>query len=427
MIGSVALLKESQPFPGWRALAPTLGCALVLANPGGAGRQRALSWRPMQGLGTISYPLYLWHWPLLSFAFIRYGEQTSLGFRLGLAGCGVLLALATYLGVERPAAAHFARRPGGTVAVLVAALATCWLLGKITRVQHGFPHRFPAAVAAIYEFPQHGYQTMLYRAGTCFDDRRFEALDAETVARNFAAAGCDSPVDGGKPTILILGDSHGAHLYPGVKAVFGDRANILQLNANYCAPLIERIDPGAGVSGTARCQILNDYIFSRVKALRPDVIVVGAYFKLFLDRPDWIYPHFLEEFRKGAARLHDLGGSAIVIAGQAPVWPLGAPTLAARELYEDGATPTYTRRGLDERIFDIDKQLRDQPWPPGVTYVSLTDALCAAQGCRRRFGDNLPDDLAATDYGHLSLTGSVHVARDILGPVIERALDRPGK
>ena len=39
------------------------------------------------------------------------------------------------------------------------------------------------------------------------------------------------------PTVLILGDSHGAHLYPGVKAVFGEKANVLQLDASYCAPL----------------------------------------------------------------------------------------------------------------------------------------------------------------------------------------------
>ena len=68
-------------------------------------------------------------------------------------------------------------------------------------------------------------------------------------------------------------------VYPGVKAVFGGRANILQLDANFCAPLVEHVDRNAGVAGTERCQIINDYVFARVRALRPQIVLVGAYFE----------------------------------------------------------------------------------------------------------------------------------------------------
>ena len=82
----------------------------------------------------------------------------------------------------------------------------------------------------------------------------------------------------------------------------------------------------------------------------------------------------------------------------------------------------YSQRGLDRQSLAIDAQLRSTSWPPGVTYVSLVAALCNGEGCLRRVGDDLPDDLMAVDYGHLSKRGSLKVARDILRPVIDRAL-----
>jgi peptidoglycan/LPS O-acetylase OafA/YrhL len=424
MMGSILLLNESQPFPGWRAMLPTGGCALVLANVGGAWSDRILCCRPAQSLGAISYPLYLWHWPLLSIAFISFGEPAPLWLRIVLAGAAVGLAAATYRLVEKPIAVRFTQNSWGMTAALVLALAGCAIVGKITRVRHGFPGRYPAEVAAIFEFPPHHFAKELYRAGTCFEDRGIEAqvLTPELVASHFAAASCDAPANPKLPTILILGDSHGAHLYPGVKAVFGGRANILQLDANFCAPLVEHVDRNAGVAGTERCQIINDYVFARVRALRPQIVLVGAYFESFLDSPAWLYPGFIEAFARGAARLHETGGSAVIIAGQVPIWTSSLPSLVAHEWQLDGKTAMYSKIGLDQRSLAVDSILRSQPWPAGVSYVSLVRALCNDDGCLRRVGDDLPEDLMAVDYGHFSKRGSLKVVREILAPEIDRAL-----
>jgi hypothetical protein len=399
----------------------------VLANAGGAWSDRILCCRPAQALGAISYPLYLWHWPLLAMADVEFGEPAPLPLRIALAGAAVGLAAATYRFVERPLSVSFVRNRWGVTAALVLALAACAILGKITRVRHGFPGRYPAEVSAIFEFPPHGFDKELYRAGTCYDDRHFESLTPERVARNFSAAACDAPANPKLPTILILGDSHGAHLYPGIKAVFGERANILQLDASYCAPLVERLSIGAGVAGTERCQIINDYVYQRVSVLKPEVIVVGADFQLFLQSPTWLYPGFVEAFLKGAARLRAIGGGAVVVSGQVPTWTWSLPPRVAHEMLADGKTPVSSKQGLDERSLEIDAQLRSQPWPAGVSYVSLVGALCDNQGCLRRVGDDLPDDLMAVDYGHLSRRGSLKVVRDILAPAIDRALEPPAK
>ncbi|ROP36444.1 acyltransferase family protein [Saccharothrix texasensis] len=68
ILGSAFLYDHATPFPGYLALAPTIGTALVIA----AGQRPGRQWHtaitassPVQFLGGISYSLYLWHWPLV--------------------------------------------------------------------------------------------------------------------------------------------------------------------------------------------------------------------------------------------------------------------------------------------------------------------------------------------------------------------------
>jgi peptidoglycan/LPS O-acetylase OafA/YrhL len=96
-------IDKQRAFPGAWALLPVLGAALiVLAGPSGWFNRTFLSNRVMVGVGLISYPLYLWHWPLLSFARILE-NQTPTGFvRLFIVALSFFLAWATYVFIEKP-------------------------------------------------------------------------------------------------------------------------------------------------------------------------------------------------------------------------------------------------------------------------------------------------------------------------------------
>jgi peptidoglycan/LPS O-acetylase OafA/YrhL len=421
MVGAIFLFDESQPFPCWRAAVPTLGCALVIAFPG-RWSERILRAPPMQFFGSLSYPFYLWHWPLLAFAFLRWGDLAPLGLRPALAVLALILAALTNRFVERPVFAFSVRRPRKIVAGLASVLVALGLIGMLTRAEKGFPGRYTAQVAAIFDFPPHGFDQNVYRAGQCYDDRQDESLTAATVAQAFAPQ-CLQKADPAKPTILLLGDSHGAHLYPGLHAAFGDRANILQLNASYCAPLVEKIDLEAGgVAATQRCRVINDYVFAQVEALKPDIVVVGAYFGLFLNSSTWAYRDFLANFSAGASALRARGVGQVIISGQIPTWTPSLPQLAANELLSEGMSPVFSTSGLDRQNLAVDASLRQQDFGAGASYVSLVERLCEDKGCRRRLGDDLPDDLMSVDYGHFSQRGSEYVVREILGPAIEEAL-----
>src|SRR5262249_32131822 len=71
LLASVIALNGSMRFPGWWALLPTVGAALLIsAGPQAWINRRLLANRSLVFVGLISYPLYLWHWPLLSYAYI---------------------------------------------------------------------------------------------------------------------------------------------------------------------------------------------------------------------------------------------------------------------------------------------------------------------------------------------------------------------
>lgn len=80
----VILLDKSSNFAGLWALLPTLSAAiLIISGSKSAVNEKILSKQVLVWLGLISFPLYLWHWPLLSFALIIQGEASP-QLRLGI-------------------------------------------------------------------------------------------------------------------------------------------------------------------------------------------------------------------------------------------------------------------------------------------------------------------------------------------------------
>ena len=97
------VINESRAFPGWWALLPVLGSGLLIAaGPEAIFNKTVLSKRLLVGIGLISFPLYLWHWPLLSFARIIYSETPPVDVRWVLVGASVVLACLTYFIIEKP-------------------------------------------------------------------------------------------------------------------------------------------------------------------------------------------------------------------------------------------------------------------------------------------------------------------------------------
>jgi peptidoglycan/LPS O-acetylase OafA/YrhL len=421
MLGAFFLMSEVQPFPGWRAMIPTAGCALVIAHPRSLVGDVALGNRVAGFFGVISYPLYLWHWPLFAFAHIWPGVIPTPPVMLGLAVVAVGLATLSYRLIEAPVAAMFRRRPFAIALALAAMLAATGVVGRITYDAKGFPGRFPPLVARIFDFDVNGAQGK--RLMQCFyqrDDRAYSLEEErERAARFFEDGRCGEKDDPAKPTILVVGDSHAAHLFAGLTQAFAGKANLMTLSSVFCAPLVEHVAMDEGVAGTPRCRAINDYVFERIRAIRPDVLLVAGYFAQYDHEANWRYPGYLNALVEGARRLHRDGVRAIVVAGQVPTWAPILPILVGRDILERGQVPEFSRIGVRPDSLETDRALAGKDWGEGVAYVSQAEALCGAEGCRRLVGRNLPEDLLAVDYGHYSLNGSIFAVKTMLAPVIE--------
>ena len=144
LVISLALFTPELRFPGWPALLPVAGAAaLILAGPEAIVNRRILSNRLIVFVGLISYPFYLWHWPLISYAYvIRLGKMPTPLMAAGLVTASFLLAWATFRFIECPV--RFGSQRHRRTQIAAACVATLGAAGLLVWTKHGFPERFPA-------------------------------------------------------------------------------------------------------------------------------------------------------------------------------------------------------------------------------------------------------------------------------------------
>lgn len=242
-VASFAPIPPEQ-FPGWWATLPVIGAALIISGgPDSTLSRRLLSQRALVVIGLISYPLYLWHWPLLTFARILDGPLPSRQIRVALVAASVALAWLTYRYLERP----IRRNPTRTVAALLAAaMALVATGGYLTFVRSGLRDRPVAKRAQPYIDSMH-YSP---RMAECFDI----ASAHSTAGRWF----CDLNAAGAPARSFVFGDSHALALLPAFEAAAVARGqNILMTGYSGCPPLL-------GVStvrGGLDCRALSERVF----------------------------------------------------------------------------------------------------------------------------------------------------------------------
>lgn len=207
------VIDSVKAFPGWWVLLPVVGTTLMMAaGPEAWLNRHVLSSRLLVWFGLISFPLYLWHWPILSFLRILEGSEIAPRTAAVAVVASILLAWLTYEFIEKPVR-NSAHTKFNTWS-LVALMCLVGVAGWCAYARDGFPDRRGASpetvnVGDIGHAPFFDYIRQQYFACTPVEIQR-RAEQWNGMPR------CFQSKESGTKDVAILGDSHAEYLFAGL-------------------------------------------------------------------------------------------------------------------------------------------------------------------------------------------------------------------
>jgi len=368
----LALLQPDRAFPGWWALLPVLGAALLIAaGPQAWINRQILAHRSLVFIGLISYPLYLWHWPLLTYARIVQGGEPPVAVKVGLLAASVLLAWLTYELVEKKIRygklGFTARRAVPALALSMTAVAFAGVLVLRNQVS---PHS--ASVPLLAE---------IARASSDWDYRRDAVI----------------PGDSSK-AVLFFGDSHMQHYLPRIQKVAAERIlpvrTVIFKTEGGCAPVpgIER--------KSQRCSKFVDEGFALARDPAVDTVIIAASWVGFVDRGDYVKAGeedgaplklltpqaewVLQGFEAALARLVADGKRVVIVLSSPRGSSLDPKSVVGRDWMTVRVSHSFSPMAKSELralTTPIDARLRQIAARAGASVVDPTDWLCGPSFC----------------------------------------------
>lgn len=411
LLAGFALMNGARAFPGWWALLPVVGAFLLLsAGPAAWFNRSVLASKPMVWIGLISYPLYLWHWPLLAFTTIVAGQTAPPSVRAAALAGGVALAWLTFLFIERPL------RGSGKPRVVLALLAVniaVGLGGMAIYLNDGFDQR---AINKKLDYISDSdiFEGSRNSDGSCARLNGLQGVDEEVCLSNSAA-----------PRTLFVGDSHVMALH---SAVF---AGQVKMPAIMVAGHACRVYPNLPYEATHRLRwsnnctaIANEAIAVAGKLPSIDTVVIsGAYPRDDLQRPseytvDGRTLSAREAFLSGYGALIDRfikAGKHVVFMADVPYLKLDPHSCVNR--LEDGVSRECAFTQAEHRNIrqDYDAAVAElQQQHPGVAFFNPEPLFCKDGMCRSKLGEAY----LYNDTQHISLAAS----RELLEEMRQRGL-----
>lgn len=230
LLYSIKFFNGSIPFPSFYTLVPVLSTAVIIAfcRPDTL-LGRVLCFRPIVGVGLISYSLYLWHQPLFAFTRIKSLHEPSLIVFAGLILCSMIMAYLSWRYIEAPFRNSAAYTRKKIFSYSAGTLLICMMIGGVAVNQAGFHQRFSTPDYNLSMTPNPMREQ-------CHTDT-LDYLHPEKACRYFNK----------NVTWATLGDSHAVELsYSLAQILEKKHEGILHLSFSGCPPslLYESIEPG---------------------------------------------------------------------------------------------------------------------------------------------------------------------------------------
>ncbi|AKU17736.1 acyltransferase family protein [Luteipulveratus mongoliensis] len=442
VVVACATYTADAPFPGYQALLPVMGAALILAGgiDGPAwGARTVLGLRPMRFIGDISYSLYLWHWPMLVIPVVLRGHPISLVGRIGLMLASIVMAWLSYRFIESPVRSwsFIARRrrrglmlwPAAVVAVLVTALGTQTLYVQTVAVGATTgsgpaatvsPSALRKDVLTAAQQARDGAplpKTFQPQLTAVFDDfweptSSCAALTEPQVTHTLCAYGDITS----SRTIVVWGDSH-AGQWMGAISDFAKQAHlkVILIEKGSCVPLVDTL-PFRNGSPYDECAAHNTWAMQQIARIKPErVILAGAYVTQMNDPGSKTYLEPAEAdvaFQRGIQRtLSALGAHTKridVMSDNTSLVKYSGRCLGSRT-----ATRASCVAGMHSTIASRNEMWATETAKVGAHFADMVPYLCDDTTCPIVIGNIV----AYRDSNHLTQTYI-----DVLRPILAKKL-----
>ena len=398
--------SKGTSFPGFAALPPCVGAALLIWSNGERSRGEdgrtligsLLAWRPLVFVGLISYSLYLWHWPVLVFGKYWFLQpETPWHYRAGLVVLACFLGVVSWRWVERPFREKRVAAMGPAIFRIAGiAMMLSVISGSVIAGAGGLPSRLPksisdnaAAASGILDYP------------------KFVAdLDDVVGDRLWVLGGKPGP-----PAILLWGDSHGMHSVAAMED-FCREAGISGVAALRASnpPLLDAAFGDPTTRNPAFAAAVVDYVR---RHHIPNVVLAAR----------WSYyqtldPHLLEEaLPRTIDALHEAASCKIWVLQDVPELDVEAPKALIRgalSRWEDDSW--YRTVSEHRRMNSVLYRLSEQGLP--ATFIDPAPVLLHADG--KRYRPEMDGVSIYHDSNHLTQRAS----RLVLLPLFREALSR---
>jgi peptidoglycan/LPS O-acetylase OafA/YrhL len=431
IVAAVMLIDQSTPYPGFAALVPAVGTALVIiaGERPGAVTARLLASRVPRWFGRISYSLYLWHWPLLILVPVMIGHG-SLRVRIVLAIVAIVVAAFSTRFIETPfRAASWSRLKsrrtlgisgGASVAVAAFALLSSGTLFSAPTTSAAIPTLPPpSSVKPALPTP--------VLSGPLPADLQPPLTEARKDKAGVTSDGCETPITESQPrdcvygdpaaatTVVVFGDSHAGMWLPAIQALALERHwRVVPLIKPACTPVDVSVWRQQLNRPFHECDAWRDLAIQKIAGDHPAIV-----------------------FFASSSNYHVVDAHGDRISNQSQVWREGMISVLER-LKEDttrliviGMTPRHASDPLEclaqnDLIQDclaprselVDTKYlaleADAAHRAGADLISTTEWLCQPSTCALVMGRYL----VYRDKGHLTATIAT-----VLAPQFRWALD----
>ena len=280
IIVSAFIFGETTAFPGVNAVLPVLGTVMLIStiNSWPPFLNDVANSRMFQWLGEISYPLYLWHWPLLVLPSTYFARPLAIYERILAIIATIILADLTHRFIEEPFRKHRTEptivfKRSGVITLVSVLIGTAIIFSSSDKID-------VSGINGAVSLAQIKARPLVYDDGC-------HANYAQTKSDECIYA--DTKSD---KTMVLYGDSHAAQWFPALVEIASRSGyRLISLTKSAC-PSVDTVRLDQGGFKMSRCKQWRINTIKRIQEINPDVLIMSSfqYFAQpprFTDREKW--------------------------------------------------------------------------------------------------------------------------------------------